>query len=50
MGTQKAHTIYSISKTYVRSDFQMGTQRAHKGHAKGTRNLLYPNSLCRVRF
>ena len=45
MGTQRARTTNSISMTYVRSDFKMGTQRAHKGHAKGKPNPLNINDL-----
>ena len=45
MGTQRAHVNNSISITYVRSDFIMGTQRAHGGHAKDKPNALNINDL-----
>ena len=45
MGTQRAHTNNSISTIYAVCDFKMGTQRAHKGHAKGKPNPLNINDL-----
>nr|DAI02966.1 MAG TPA: hypothetical protein [Bacteriophage sp.] len=45
MGTQRTHANNSISMTYVRSDFKMGTQRAHGGHANGKPNTLNINDL-----
>ena len=48
MGTQRAHTINYISISYDVLNFKMGTQRARKGHAKGTHNMFFYNDLYRI--